>query len=139
MANRSRKTEIVPKPEPGYDELLSGISGLLERARRMSARSINSILTATYWEIGRQIVEYEQGGKARAEYGEALLKALSRDLTAKHGRGFSRTNVQQMRLFYMGWEIRQTPSGKLEARVILPAESVGRGPDLPDTVWQISL
>ena len=66
MARRGKKSEIVPRPQPGYDDLLTGISELLECARRMSARSVNSILTATYWEIGRRIVEYEQGGKARA-------------------------------------------------------------------------
>ncbi len=73
MAKRSKRSEIVQRPEPSYGDLLTGISGLLDQARRTSARSINSILTATYWEIGRRIVEYEQGGKARAEYGEALL------------------------------------------------------------------
>ena len=55
----------------------------------MSARSVNSILTATYWEIGCRIVEYEQGGKARAEYGEALVETLASDLRASYGRGFS--------------------------------------------------
>ena len=92
MAKRSKKTEIVQRPEPDYGDLVTGISDLLEHARRMSARSVNSILTATYWEIGRRIVEYEQGGKARAEYGEGLWKRLAADLTAKHGRGFSKSN-----------------------------------------------
>jgi len=123
MVKRRRKSEIVERPEPDYGGLLTGISDLLEHARRMSARSVNSILTATYWEIGRRIVEFEQGGKARAEYGEGLLKALSRDLTSRHGRGFSRANLQQMRLFYLGWEIRQTPSGIFQANVrLLPEE-----------------
>ncbi len=95
----------------------------------MSARAVNNIITATYWEVGRRIVEFEQGGKARAEYGEQLLKVLSRDLTTKHGRGYSRTNLQQMRLFYMGWEICQTPSGKFEAWVKL-SPSVREGSDI---------
>ena len=124
MAKRMSKANAVPPGKPDYTALLTGISDLLERARRMSARSVNSILATNYWEIGRQIVEYEQGGEARAEYGEALLKALSRDLTAKHGRGFSRTNLQQMRLFYAGWEICQTSSWQpVEGRAILHAES----------------
>ncbi len=131
MATHRRKTEIVLRPEPDYGVLLTGISDLLDQARRRSDRAVNSILTAAYWEIGRRIVEHEQGGKARADYGESLLAALSCDLTAKHGRGFSRTNLQQMRLFYMGWEICQTPSGKLEAHVILPAESAGPGQICP--------
>ncbi|MDY0169813.1 MAG: DUF1016 N-terminal domain-containing protein [Thermoguttaceae bacterium] len=100
--------------------MLTDISSLLDQARRMSARTVNRILTATYWEIGRRIVEYEQGGEARAEYGAELLKALSRDLAAKYGRGFSRSNLQLMRLFYAGWEICQTPFGKLEWRAKLP-------------------
>jgi len=116
MAKRSKKAAVVPH-ELGYDELLIGISDLLERARRMSARSVNSILTTTYWEIGRRVVEFEQGGKARAEYGEGLWKRLAADLTAKYGRGFSKSNLASMRGFYQGWEIFQTPSGKSEAHV----------------------
>ncbi len=119
MAKRSKKAAVVLPPEPGYDELLIGISDLLEHARRMSARSVNSILTTTYWEIGQRIVEFEQGGKARAEYGEGLWKRLAVDLTAKYGRGFSKSNLASMRGFYLGWEIFQTPSGKSEARVRL--------------------
>ncbi len=106
-----------------YTDLLSGIGSLLEQARRTVARSVNSVLTATYWEIGRRIVEHEQGGKARAEYGEALLVNLAHDLTAHHGRGFSKSNLFQMRAFYTGWEIFQTPSGISEARVICPTVS----------------
>ena len=76
MAKRRKSTEVVPRSEPDYGGLLTGISDLLDQARRMSARTVNNIITATYWEIGRRIVEYEQGGKARAEYGEAVLKRL---------------------------------------------------------------
>jgi predicted nuclease of restriction endonuclease-like (RecB) superfamily len=106
----------VPALTQDYGRLVSGISGLLEQARRSAARSINSILTATYWEIGRRIVEYEQEGKSRAQYGGELLVRLSEDLTAKHGRGFSWRNLYQMRAFFQGWEILQTPSAKFEAR-----------------------
>ena len=108
---------------PGeYERLVTTISGLLEQARRGVARSANAILTATYWEIGRRIVEHEQGGKERAEYGEALLARLSKDLTAGFGRGFSRQGLQRMRSFYLGWEICSTPLSKFEARVKLPAD-----------------
>jgi len=69
-------------------------------------------MTATYWEIGRRIVEYEQHGRKRAAYGEALLERLAADLTAKRGRGFSQRNLRQMREFYLGWPIRQTLSAK---------------------------
>jgi predicted nuclease of restriction endonuclease-like (RecB) superfamily len=117
---RKRATLLsLPRPRipaPDYSALVSDISGLLEQARRTAARSVNSILTATYWEIGRRIVEFEQRGKARAEYGEALLVNLARDLTVQHGRGFSKSNLFQMRAFYLGWEIFQTPSGIFEAQ-----------------------
>lgn len=70
-------------------------------------------MTATYWEIGRLIVEHEQQGHKRASYGDFLLKKLASDLIIRYGRGFSRTNLQQMREFYLSWPIRQTLSGKL--------------------------
>jgi predicted nuclease of restriction endonuclease-like (RecB) superfamily len=103
-----------PSPVDGYDAVLSDVVKLLERARAAAARSVNAIMTVTYWQIGRRIVEDEQAGQARAAYGEALLKRLSGDLTRRFGRGFSRQNLQQMRQFYLTWspnKICQTPSG----------------------------
>lgn len=75
-------------------------------------------MTASYWEIGRRIVEFEQGGQERAHYGEALLLRLAHDLSARFGSGFSRRNLQQMRLFYLAWppeQIWQTLSAKSQA------------------------
>ena len=98
-----------------YVGIHSAIVKLLEEARRAAARSVNALMTASYWEIGRRIVEAEQGGQERAEYGEQIIKRLAEDLTTRFGRGFSRQNLQQMRLFYLGWptgQICQTPSGK---------------------------
>ena len=86
-----------------YEGLLSSVSELLEQARHTSGRTINAILTATYWEIGRRIVEFQQSGKGRAEYGEQGLKRLAIDLTKRFGRGFSHDNLQRMRLFYVAW------------------------------------
>ena len=106
-----------------YGRLVSDISGLLEQARRTAARSINSILTATYWRIGRRIVEYEQSGATRAEYGQALMERLAKDLTVRHGRGFSVQGLYKMRGFYLGWRILPTSSGELEARAIFPTVS----------------
>ena len=94
---------LTEKAETAYSDLVGGIAGLLEEARRTSARAVNALLTATYWEIGRRIIEYEQGGKARAEYGASLLETLAADLTARFGRGFSRQNLQQMRQFYSAY------------------------------------
>ena len=92
-----------------YKGLLHGVVHLLEAGRQTSARSVNAIITATYWQIGRRIVEHEQKGKRRAGYGERLIELLATDLTARIGRGFSRRNLFQMREFYISWPIVQTP------------------------------
>ena len=104
--------KVPTKIEKDYDSILSDLSELLEQSRRLTARSVNAIMTATYWEIGRQIVEVKQKGEERAEYGKELLKKLSKDLTDKFGRGFSERNLEQMRLFYLTWQISQTLSAK---------------------------
>jgi predicted nuclease of restriction endonuclease-like (RecB) superfamily len=104
----NKKADLVP----GYNAILSDIAGLLESARRAAARSVNAVITATYWEIGRRLVEYQQQGRKRAEYGEKVLKKLSADLTSRFGRGFSERNLEQMRLFYLAWPISQTLSAK---------------------------
>lgn len=111
-AARRTLSPIVPAGVDGYDAILAEVSGLLESARRASARAVNAVMTATYWLIGQRIVEYEQGGAGRAEYGEALLKRLANDLTRRFGRGFSKRNLEQMRLFYRSFSIAQTPSAQ---------------------------
>lgn len=88
----------------GYKGFLSGISGILIEARRYAARNVNSILTATYWDIGRRIVEFEQKGKSSAVYGKNIMIALAADLTARFGRGFSKSNLFQMRSFYLAYK-----------------------------------
>jgi len=98
----------------GYENTLADLIELLELSRRAVARSVNAIMTATYWQIGRRIVELEHGGEKRAEYGEAVLKRLSGDLTERFGKGFSKTNLEQMRRFYLEWQIAQTPSGQFD-------------------------
>jgi predicted nuclease of restriction endonuclease-like (RecB) superfamily len=98
-----------------YDEFRSGIVEVLESARRAAARSVNAIMTASYWEIGRRIVESEQGGAHRAAYGETLITRLADDLTRRFGRGFGRANLANMRAFYQQWPLErifQTASGK---------------------------
>ena len=99
-----------------YGHLVRGIAELLETARRASVRSVNAIMTAAYWMIGRRMVEYEQGGKTRAEYGKALLERLSADLSNRYGRGFGVDNLQRFRSFYLAYPpnlIYATRSGKL--------------------------
>jgi predicted nuclease of restriction endonuclease-like (RecB) superfamily len=83
--------------------MINRVVRLIDEARRASARSVNVIMTATYWSIGRHVVEFEQRGKTRAEYGEELLKRIATDLSGRYGRGYSLTNLKQFRQFYLGW------------------------------------
>ena len=96
-----------------YSLLMDNIGELLEQGRRKAIQSVNQILVQTYWEIGKQIVEYEQNGDERAEYGSELLDRLSKDLKLRYGRGFSRRNILDMRCFYKLYQIRQTLSAEL--------------------------
>ena len=96
----------------GYGLLLDKIGGIIVSARNKIVRDIDVTQVSAYWRIGMAIVEYEQGGKARAEYGEQILIKLSRDLSARFGKGFSETNLKMMRLFYQSFPIRQTVSDK---------------------------
>lgn len=101
-----------------YGKIRNDIVELLQASRAASARSVNALMTATYWEIGHRIVEFEQQGQERAEYGEALIKQLAEDLTRQFGRGFGAVNLSQMRRFYLEWpaqKIFQTPSEKSPA------------------------
>ena len=109
------KTKDITRKDDDYNRLLSGVIDLLEEARRAAARSVDSVMTSTYWEIGRRIVEHEQKGKARAEYGKAVIERLSEDLNRRFGRGFGRRNLAQMRLFYATYPILQTASAKSES------------------------
>ena len=99
-------TDLMTMPE-NYENIRSGIVELLKAARSAAARNVNSIMTATYWEIGRRIVEFVQAGETRAEYGDEVLTNLSRDLTRKFGRGFAHDNLQRMRLFYLAWPVEK--------------------------------
>ncbi len=98
-----------------YQQIHDGIIRLVDTARTETVRSINAIMTATYWEIGRRIVEFEQGGEARAAYGTQLIERLSVDLSQRYKRGFSTRNLWQIRTFYLCFqhiEIPQTLSAE---------------------------
>ena len=94
-------------------DVYASIKMLMENARIDAAKQVNNILVKTYWEIGRIIVEDEQGHSDRAEYGKSLIADLSKKLTKEYGKGFSRSNLQNMRNFYLSYPICQTLSGKL--------------------------
>lgn len=89
------------------------IRELLENARKNVAQQVNTQLLTTYWNIGRIIVEYEQQNQIRADYVKQTLRELSKELTREFGKGFSRSNLQNMRAFYLAYEKCQTVSGKL--------------------------
>jgi predicted nuclease of restriction endonuclease-like (RecB) superfamily len=114
---------LPKKKSRDYSHLVSGIAELLETARRASVRSVNAIMTAAYWMIGRRIVEFAQKGELRAEYGEELIERLAADLSARYGRGFSVRNVWQMKAFYLAWPTPQTMSAESEGREILQTVS----------------
>ncbi|MBV6422224.1 MAG: putative nuclease YhcG [Ignavibacteriaceae bacterium] len=130
MAKRKPKTSILKKND--YTALIDDISSVLESSRKFSARSVNAILTAAYWVIGWKIIEFEQAGSHRAEYGDKLLKNLSSDLARKYGRGFSERNLEQMRLFYLTHPISQTLSAKSKYVIKKPSQ-------IPQTLSSISV
>jgi len=84
-----------------YSTLITDLASLIEEGRRVAVRYVNTALVATYWLIGKRIVEFEQKGKERAEYGERLLKKLSADLTKRFGKGFSFPQLKNIRQFYV--------------------------------------
>ena len=90
-------TEVSTQNTPFFAD----IAELLTQARSNAYRTVNSIMVETYWKIGRRIVEEEQNGKTRAEYGEKLIENLSRYLTDTFGKGFSEANIKDMRSFYL--------------------------------------
>lgn len=95
------------------NSMMNEIRDLLLNARQRVAIQVNTELLSTYWHIGRIIVEHEQESKDRAEYGKQTLKELSKELTNEFGKGFSRSNLQNMRAFYLAYPKCQTVSGKL--------------------------
>ena len=105
--------DIKIKQFPAQDKLYSQIAELLQQSRQKVAIQVNTTLVVTYWNIGRLIVEDEQNSSQRAEYGKQVLKVLSKRLTQNFGKGFSRANLQWMRLLYIKYPICQTLSSKL--------------------------
>ena len=95
------------------DSMMNEIRELLLNARQCVAVQVNTELLSTYWNIGKVIVEHEQENKDRADYGKQTLKQLSKELTKEFGKGFSVSNLYNMRLFYMHHQKFQTVSGKL--------------------------
>lgn len=113
----------------GYDQFASEIHRLLEASRSQAARAVNTILTATCWEIGRRIVKFDQGGQDRAGYGEVLIERLSDYLTKRLGRGYSVSQIRLMRQFYLTYpkpRIHQSATGESSQAIAVTSSS-----DLP--------
>jgi predicted nuclease of restriction endonuclease-like (RecB) superfamily len=102
------------KNTPPNTKFFSQVVDLLQSARSKVVHTVNQTMVLTYFEIGRILVEQEQGGKERADYGKQILKELSKVLTKEFGKGFSSTNLKQMRQFYLIYSIGQTPSDQSE-------------------------
>ena len=144
MTTRKHVSSATARPIPAaaYAGVHEGIVALVRDARHTAARSVNALMTSTYWEIGRRIVEAEQQGKRRAGYGDALIKRLAIDLTAQFGRGFGWRNLFQIRAFYLAWpDILQTASAmssiaapaeqKLQAAPAILENAFAAAPSLP--------
>ena len=113
-----KKTPHIPAADHAESTLFANIRTLIESARNTVARGVDLVQVHTNFEIGRHIVEFEQQGEGRAEYGTQMLKSLAERLTAEFGSGFSATNLKLMRQFYALHPHRmgQTASGLFETR-----------------------
>ncbi len=117
---RNPKAIASSASDQTFDALLEQVRGLVQSARKTAATAINSLQVMTSFEIGRMIVEHEQQGAQRAEYGKLMLKTLSDRLTAEFGRGFSKSNLEYMRRFFLEYrnrseQIAQMASGQSAA------------------------
>ncbi|MGN1246438.1 MAG: DUF1016 N-terminal domain-containing protein [Muribaculaceae bacterium] len=99
--------------QTGDEQLFSQIKRVLDDARRKVARTVNTTIVNAYWQVGKYIVEYEQQGRGRAEYGKGVINDLSKRLTAEYGGGFSVPNIKLMRQFYLNYPIGYSVSSQL--------------------------
>ena len=135
MSDEDTRQELQPsgdlgERDPSYQAVVGDVAVIIAAARDSAARSVNAALTVAYWLIGQRIVEYEQLGQDRAEYGTALIVQLADDLAARFGRGFSRQNLQYMRQFYLAYppnRIRQTASGNSDRTAPLSIRQTASG------------
>ncbi len=107
------KSDEIKISANNYEGLVSQISKTYLQGKNNAVVAVNSELVNTYWKVGQHIVEFEQEGKERAEYGSKLLERLSKDLSLLHGRGFSVSNIRRMRQLYEEYPISATLSHQL--------------------------
>jgi predicted nuclease of restriction endonuclease-like (RecB) superfamily len=126
--------EVMRKPgtDVNLRFLLENLRAVIQRGRERVRTSLDSIQVQTYWDIGQHIVEFEQGGAARAEYGKGLLSALAASLTSDFGKGFDVTNLRHMRGFYLAFPIRDALRRELSWTHYRALLRVG---DAPARLW----
>ena len=114
-----------------YQKLVDSIGIAIENARQRAIQTVNNELLRANWEVGKYIVEYEQNGNEKAEYGSSLLTNLSKDLKSRFGKGFSKSNIYLMRQFYLKYQIFQSVTGKLTwthyAELLSVLDDIARG------------
>jgi predicted nuclease of restriction endonuclease-like (RecB) superfamily len=125
-----------------HDALLAEVRHLLQAARHAAARQVNALLVHTNYEIGRRIVEHEQGGSVRAEYGRELVRTLAQHLTEEFGRGYSADNLWAMRRFFLAFPARsriaETPSQQLLPTTAEIVETVSTRFEVPSRPFTLS-
>lgn len=131
-----RKRGVAARSSTLYRE----VRAILEHARSAAYRAVNFEMVQAYWQVGRLIVEHAQRGKARADYGEALLADLAKRLTQDFGRGFDVTNLRKMRQFFATFEIRdalrlESPETKRDAVRLASVARAPRPTALPELSW----
>jgi len=126
------------KPQHNYKQLVSQISETFVTGQQKAVLTVNAYLVETYWKIGQYIVEYEQGGSGKAEYGKRLLELLSKDLTQLHGKGFSRSNIQRMKQFYQTYSILAEPSQELDSICAVPPHKLQHADNDSDRICAVT-
>lgn len=138
----TRKTQAVAGKRAALPTGYACIHGVIVELLD-AARSVNALMMANYWEIGRRIVKAEQKGRRRAGYSEQLIERLSADLTARFGRGFGVNNLESMRRFFLAYfqpQISQTVSGKLGNELpVEKSQTVSRKFDLSELAQAFAL
>ena len=102
---RPTKSKAIQTAKPGFDGLLCELREFITESRRQVVRAVDVVQVRTCWGVGRHIVEFEQGGAVRAEYGAKLLPQLAEKLTEEFGRGFDVRSLEKMRQFYLAFPI----------------------------------
>ena len=116
----------INTPDTDLSPLLSSLSELIRHSRQKALRMVDTLQVQTCWNMGRHIIEYEQAGAARAEYGKQLLPTLAKALTAEFGKGFDERNLRHMRGFYQAfpiWNAVRTELSWTHYRTLLRVES----------------